>query len=114
MSCEYYDLKWDSKRLRLEEAEKKPHLDEEMRPDAPCQTHSCLGDDNKIWCEVFRTPGKPGGIFVLRDFDESLLVATAATNMDFVQGLDHFARLTSNIRYAADIFEHNDDDLEDE
>lgn len=114
MSCEYYTLKWDEKKLRLEEAKDKPALDSDLRPIAPWQIHSCFGDDNKLWCEVFRTPGQSGGIFVLRDFDETLLIASAATNLDFVQGVDHFARITSNARYAADIFEHNDDDVDDE
>lgn len=115
MSCEYYTLEWDGKKLRMEEGRDAPlALDAEGRPAAPWETHSCLGDDNKVWCEVFRAPGIPGGVFVLRDFDEALLAAEARTNMGFLQGLDHFSRLVSNARYAADIFEHSDDEGDDE
>ena len=113
MSCEHYVIQWDSKRLRFEEAKAPLFLDADNAPADPMQVHSCLGDDNKIWCEAYRAPGQPGGIFLLRDFDELLLTATAKSHMDFVQGLDHFARLTSNVRYAADIFEHNDDEAEE-
>ena len=108
MSCEYYAAHWDGKKLRLEEVE-EAFLDAEGRPPAPWQVHSCLGDDNKIWCEVYRAPGECGGAFVLRDFDEVLLGVRTDRNLDFIQTLDHFARITSQARYAADIFEHNDD-----
>ncbi len=85
---------------------------EDGTPPAPWEVHSNLGDDNKIWCQVYRIKGEPGGFFVLRDFDETLFVAHAKGNLGFVFALNTFSKIVSNYRYAIDIFENIDMDLE--
>ncbi len=109
MSCEYYDLEWCGKRLQTKPANPATfNLDDELKP--PMPIHSCLGDDNKIWCEVYRAQGQSGGFFILRDFDDVLMVAKAHDNIAFLAGLNFFAGIVSNSRYGADIFEHNEDE----
>ena len=117
MSYECYILEHDGKRLRFEagKADRMPcplpaKDAAAFEPGAPWETHARLGDDNRLWCEAFRAPGRPGGLFVLRDFDEILMVAAAETHLAFVSGLSRFARMTTYARYAADIFEHADDE----
>ncbi len=109
MSCEYYDLEWCGTRLHTKVADATSfNLNDDLKPAGPI--HSCLGDDNKIWCAVYRE--QSGGMFIIRDFDHVLLVARAKNNMTFLAGLNYFAGIVSNSRYGADIFEHNDDEDE--
>ncbi len=113
MSCEYYKLEWCGKRLHTTSTTANSFdLDSDLKPKAPFAIHSCLGDDNKIWCTVYRAQGMGGGIFIMRDFDEVLIIAKAQDNMTFLSGLEFFAGIVSNSRYGADIFEHVDDDEE--
>ncbi len=109
MPCEFYDLEWCGKRLHTKPADPTSfNLNKDHKPSVP--VHACLGDDNKIWCEVFRGQGQSGGFFILRDFDDTLIVARASDNITFLAGLNFFAGIVSNSRYSADIFEHNEDD----
>ncbi len=110
MLCEYYSIKWDSTVLRMEEDNTvKTLLNTENTPLNPWSIHSCLGDDNKVWCEVYRSAEKNGAIFCLKDFNETILVAHARTNLAFIHALQYFANIVSTSRYAADIFENMDD-----
>ncbi len=110
MACEYYSLEWCGKRLHTKPIKESTlNFSKDLVPAAPWQIHSCLGDDNKIWCEVYRAHGHSGGIFIVRDFDDALIVAQASDNMSFLRGLDFFAGIVSNSRYGADIFENADD-----
>lgn len=117
MPFECYTLEYDGKRLRfapasLENMPCQPVTTGE-RTDvtlkSPWEFHSSLGDDNRIWCEAYRVSNQPGGFFIVRDFDEVLLLARAETHLAFLQGLSRFARLTTYTRYAADIFEHDEE-----
>ena len=116
MPCETYLAKFDGQRLRLEKCRAEqlpcalPMAENAYIPGNPWLTHSRLGDDERVWCEVYRASGQAGGLFVLRDFDEVLLLALAETNLDFIETLGHFSHLTTYPRYAADIFEHSDED----
>ncbi len=112
MLCEYYTLHWDGTTLHMmQDNSVQGVLDAEQpnSPTAPWAVHSCLGDDNKIWCEVYRAPEKSGGIFCVKDFNDTLIIAHAPTNMAFVHGMHSFANMVSTSRYAADIFENADD-----
>ncbi len=112
MPYECYTLEWTGKRLEQMPTEKVcQYCDASGKPTAPWQVHSCLGDDSKVWCEVYRDPKQKGGIFVMRDFDDVLFVAYANTNMAFVQALSAYAEMVSHARYAADIFEASDDEI---
>ncbi len=115
MKTEFYNLIWTGKRLdrTLSESPSISYSDTGI-PTSPWQVHSCLGDDSKVWCEVYRSTQENGGVFVLRDFDEVLFVAHAATNMAFVQALSEFAQMVSHPRYASDIFENADEDVFDD
>ncbi len=88
--------------------------DDDGTPPEPWAVHSSLGDDNKVWCQVYRIKGEPGGLFVLRDFDEVLFVAHARGNLGFVFGVDTFSKMVSNYRYAMDIFENIDVEFDEE
>ncbi len=111
MPCEYYEVDWLKTELHMMPRPEliQSMLDEENAPLAPWAVHSCLGDDNKIWCQVYRAPDKSGGFFCIKDFTETLLVAYASSNMAFLQALQHFSHMVSNSRYAADIFENADE-----
>ncbi len=109
---EFYDLVWTGKRLERNISENSTiTFGDTGIPTTPWRVHSCLGDDNKVWCEVYRSPQHCGGIFVMRDFDEVLFMAHAQNNMAFVQALSEFAQIVSHPRYASDIFENADDDV---
>ncbi len=111
MPCEFYSLTWCGKHLHTKPInESDINFSKALTPAAPLQIHSCLGDDNKLWCEVYRAPGQSGGVFIMRDFDDALIVAKADDNMSFLRGLDFFAQIVSNSRYGADIFENADDE----
>ncbi len=113
MPCEYYNIEWSGKCLDTTPIMASAFaLNEDLTPAAPMEIHSCLGDDNKIWCEVYRVQGQSGGIFIVRDFDDTLIIAKADDNMSFLKSLDFFAKIVSNTRYAADIFENADDEEE--
>ncbi len=115
MSFECYKIEWTGKRLEQVLTEKPcVNCDDSGIPTAPWQVHSCLGDDSKVWCEVYRDPKQKGGIFVMRDFDDTLFVSYASTNMAFVQALSAYGEMVSHARYAADIFEAGDDDFLDD
>ncbi len=112
---EFYQLEWTGKRLEQNKTDKPcVHCEDCGTPSPPWQVHSCLGDDGKIWCEVYRDPKQSGGVFVMRDFDEVLFVAYASTNMAFLQGISAYGEMVSHVRYAADIFEAGDDDVFDD
>lgn len=68
-----------------------------------------MGDAENLWCEARRAPRDPGGVVIVRDFDEELVVVHAPTHLAFVETLGHFARLVTYGRYAADIYEHDED-----
>ncbi len=112
---EFYKIEWKGKQLEQELTEKPcVNCNDDGVPTPPWQVHSCLGDDSKIWCEVYRSPKKKGGVFVMRDFDDVLFVAYASTNMAFVQALNVYSEIVSQARYAADIFEAGDDEVFDD
>ncbi len=113
MPCEFYELEWNGTSLQSTSIAKDSlKLDDNLTPAKPMTVHSCLGDDNKLWCEVYRAHKQSGGMFLVRDFDEVLMVANTNNNMSFLHGLDFFAKIVSNSRYAADIFENADVDDE--
>ncbi len=115
MSFETYKIEWTGKRLEQVPTDKCcVNCAADGTPTAPWQVHSCLGDDSKVWCEVYRDPKQTGGVFVLRDFDDILFVAYASTNMAFVQALSKYGEMVSHARYAADIFEASDDEVFDD
>ncbi len=115
MHFEFYKLEWTGKRLEQILTEKSSiQCDDSGVPTPPWQVHSCLGDDSKIWCEVYRAPSQSGGVFVLRDFDDVLFVAHATSNMAFAQALSAYSEMVSHARYAADIFEAGDDEVFDD
>ncbi len=115
MSFEFYQLEWTGKRLEQNLIDKASiNFDDSGTPTPPWQVHSCLGDDSKIWCEVYRDPKQAGGVFVMRDFDDVLFVAHARSNMAFAQALGKYGEIVSHARYAADIFEAGDDEVFDD
>ncbi len=111
MSLEFYNLVWTGKRLEKSLSD-KAHIQcsDKGTPPSPWEVHTCIGDDGRLWCEVFRIPGRKGGFFVVRDFEELLLVAHAETNMAFAQVFSEFAQMVSHPRYAQDIFDNADDE----
>ncbi len=112
MHSEFYTISWTGKRLeRILSESATISCSQNGIPISPWEVHSCLGDDSKVWCEVYRNKQEKGGVFVLRDFDEVLFVAHAASNMAFVQALSEFAQMVSHPRYASDIFENADEDI---
>lgn len=118
MSCEIYTMEYDGKRLRLERAKDAPLVPlprpgENFAPGPPWQRHATLGDDERLWCEAWRTPNKSGGLFVLWDFDEPLLLTLAGSNLAFAEGVAYFSRMTTYARYAADVYMHSDEDDEE-
>ncbi len=115
MSMEFYNITWTGKRLERTPTDAlSVPCSSTGAPTSPWEVHSCLGDDSKVWCEVYRNTKENGGIFVLRDFDDVLFVAHAASNMAFVQALSEFAQMVSHPRYASDIFENADEDVFDD
>lgn len=68
-----------------------------------------VGHEDTLLCRVFRKARSAGGLLVVMDATGLLLVALAATNLELVNAAGYFARMSTYIRYGADIFEHGDD-----
>ncbi len=115
MAVQYFLLGISDGKLNFSQVE-SPSVNcaDDGTPPEPWAVHSSLGDDNKIWCQIYRIKGEPGGFFVLRDFDEVLFAAHAKGNLDFVFGVETFAKMVSNYRYAMDIFENIDMNFDEE
>lgn len=72
-----------------------------------------LGDDELLSCVVMRKEEGPGGLFIVQDDMDMLLCAVAESNLAYVEGINHFAEIVSQARYALDISESKNDE-EDE
>ncbi len=75
---------------------------------------TALGDDNLLDCLVMRKEEGAGGLFIIEDDMEALIAVVAETNLAYVEGLNHFAEMVAQARYAADIYENNDEDEDGE
>lgn len=114
MSCEIYSMEHSGKRLYLEKYKGDPVVALPQRgaaytPGPRWRRHAALGDSEALWCEAWRAPDS-GGLFVLWDADEPLLLVLAENNLAFVEGVGRYSRLTTYARYGADVFEHVDAD----
>lgn len=67
-----------------------------------------VGHEDTLLCRVFRKAKTFGGLLVVMDATGLLLVALATTNLELVSAAGHFARMSTYIRYGADIFENID------
>lgn len=74
---------------------------------------TALGDDNLLDCLVMRKEEGAGGIFIVEDDMEALMAVVAETNLAYVEGLNHFAEMVAQARYAADIYENNGEEDEE-
>lgn len=68
------------------------------------------GHEETLLCRIYRKVGGTGGLVAVYDATGLLLVAQADSNLILVEGAGHFARMSTYIRYGADIFEHDDAD----
>jgi hypothetical protein len=74
--------------------------------------HASMGDENLLVCLAMRKDEGAGGIFVLEDTDSVLYVAVAESNLAYAEGLNHFAEIVAQTRYAVDIFDEVDEEDE--
>lgn len=65
-----------------------------------------MGDPDLIHCAVFRTEGKPGGIFTIFNGNTLLYAALAQSELVFSIATGYFGQLTANVRYGVDVFEN--------
>lgn len=63
-----------------------------------------LGDPDLLNCSVFRSAKGSGGLFVMREGENPLFVAKAASNLAYSLAMGHFGKLVADARYACDIF----------
>ncbi|MBQ3059178.1 MAG: hypothetical protein IJD16_02545 [Desulfovibrio sp.] len=68
-----------------------------------------LGHDDLLTCNVWHRQEGAGGCFFLFDADgDPLLAAVAESNLAYAMGMAYFAKMTAEVRYAADIYESLD------
>lgn len=78
--------------------------------DASFEQQYIVGHEDTLLCRVFRKAKSAGGLLVVMDATGLLLVALATTNLELVSAAGHFSRLSTYVRYGADIFEDIDDE----
>lgn len=85
-----------------------PPRDSRILPGYALPRH--LGDLDVLRCRAYRRNDAPGGFFVVEDAHGILFTALAETNLAWAGGLSLLGRMVTYPRYAADIFEDQEDD----
>lgn len=64
-----------------------------------------LGHEDTILCRVYKNNNGQGGIIAVLEHSELLIVAYALDNLSYVEGIAHYAKTATYVRYGYDIFE---------